>query len=164
MIIEENYTRKVLQLLEITSKYRHHSSNTAKEYLLLEGTNEFLEIGKEAFYIKKHTHKPYRVKMKEDNTGWTFEPIDEKYTLCYGLSLTNIVSLFHNVGCNVINISRCENARYTGNMEYVLTISKKNGTYEVLTYQEPNSLADFYFSDICTQLLKLYNLWEEPKL
>jgi hypothetical protein len=49
-------------------------------------------------------------------------------------------------------------------MEYVLTVSKKNGTYEVLTYQEPNSLADFYFSDICTQLLKLYNLWEEPKL
>jgi hypothetical protein len=137
-------------ILKETSQYAHHANNTAKEYALLE-SGEWLELGKDCCLVeRKHL---LRYKIKENTIS--SEIVQEKFTICYGISITNICSLFLKKDWDVISINRIsdEYSKY-----YILTIKKENeNRIKCFNFYETWSLKDFEQSEMCQFLISLYH-------
>jgi hypothetical protein len=142
---------KLKKLLNVTSKGRRHQTNTAKEYVLLED-DTFLEIGKDCFLLDGML---FVVKI-EDNKLITTQ-VKERYDICYGISLTNIITLLYNKDYQLLSITKIKEDY---NSYFVITVKNINSYYDFrsFTFKETNSLYEFSHSDLCHFLIDKYQI------
>ena len=144
---------KIKQVLKITSEYRFHPDNMAKEYVLLEN-GEFLQLGRDCMLYKNRYL--LRVNTTDDGKIKT-SLIDEKYTLCYGISLTNIISILANKEVFILGIDTYKDDREQ--RKYVVTIKQKNRhNPESYYFNESSTLQDFEKSELGYFICDLYGI------
>lgn len=149
--------KKVMKLLVMTSEYRRHPSNMAKEYLYMHETEEILTLGEDCIYITD-VHRYSKI-IKKDDGSYMMEYLSgESFTKCFGISLSNVLTLLINKGVVIMGIHTVKEEY--GKRAYHITI-KGNDYYnqaKVLTFVEPNNLDEFYYTDIFVHLSDLYGL------
>lgn len=137
-------------LLKVTSEYTSHTRNMAKEYVLLE-SGEWFEVGKDCAIVEGQYLLKYSIKENKIIS----EIVNEKFTICYGISITNICSLFLKKDWFVVSINRVveEYDKY-----YILTV-KREPDYSVRSFifREQVSLSKFEDTELCRFLISLYS-------
>jgi hypothetical protein len=143
---------KIKQVLKITSEFRSHKDNMAKEYALLEN-GEFLTLGRDCLLFENRSL--LRIERVEGGKIRTSH-IEEKYTLCYGISLTNIISILANKDVQIVGINTYKGER---DRKYVLTLLKKYSQIpESYFYDGDSSLERFEHSDLGYFICQLYSI------
>lgn len=142
---------RIKQLLKITSEFRSHRNNMAKEYIFLEN-GEFLTLGIECLIFNNDL---FRIITKEDS-NLSMIKVVEKYTLCYGISLTNIITLLSNKEILIIGINTFKD--YNGNREYVITLKEKYSPIQSFSFKETNDLKSFEDSELGYFICNLYEI------
>jgi hypothetical protein len=142
---------KLKKLLKVVSEGRSHLTNTAKEYVLL-GDDTFLEIGKDCFLINGML---FIVEIRDNKL--IPKQVNEKYTICYGVSLTNVITLLHNVDYQLLLITKIVESHYS---YFVITVKNINSPYDFrsFTFKETNNLYEFTYSDLFHFLISKYNI------
>jgi hypothetical protein len=142
---------KIKQVLKLTSEFRSHQHNMAKEYALLEN-GEFLTLGRDCIFV--NNRYLMRVEVKENKIHTSH--ITDKYTLCFGISLTNIISILANKDVKIVGINTYKDER---DRKYVLTLLKKYSQIpESYFYDGDSSLERFEHSDLGYFICKLYDV------
>lgn len=146
---------KIKKVLEISSKDVYHQNNLAKEYAIFEN-GDFLEIGKDCLIFEnRYLFKLIR-KDIDDKISISLERTDEKYTLCYGISLENVCSLLRRKGFDIICINVIkENDRYP--TKYNLTIHHESGYFETYIFLPSYNLKQFEETELGRLLCQLYS-------
>ena len=132
-------------LLKETSEFTYHHNNTSKEYALLED-DRWLEIGKDCCIVDNR----YLVLYTIEENKIISNIFKGKYTICYGISITNICSLLLRKNCDIISINRINEKHFN---HYVLTVKKEYREVKSFIFRETWSLTDFESSDICQFIL-----------
>jgi len=140
---------RVKNLLKETSYYVHHGSNMAKEYILMED-GEWLTIGQNCININRNLYKTI-----EEDGNTKFEHIKDKYVLCYGISLTNIISIMIKKKVEVLSIVRYDEDDYY--KYYVITVLARNSRPTAYKFNETHSLEDFESTELGDFVCTLYN-------
>lgn len=149
-LIEIN-KQKLMKLLKVTSECSTHYNNLAKEYLIKD--DKILTLGQECF----------------KSNGRYFEIVDNKvvilemgeYTICYGISISNITSMLEKGGCKVISIIRDQDTKYNYYSRYYISVKSKypyEGRIETYSFKDDVTFRDFCASDLFYYLLSLYNI------
>ncbi len=142
---------KIKQVLKLTSEFRSHRDNMAKEYALLDN-GEFLTLGRDC--ILTDNRYLMRVEVKDNKIHTSH--ITDNYTLCFGISLTNIISILANKDVQVVGINTYKEDR---GRKYVLTLLKKYSQIpESYFYDGDSSLERFEHSDLGWFICKLYGI------
>lgn len=140
---------RLFKLLKATSEYASHNNNMAKEYILREDGSH-LTLGDNCFYLNGHYYE-----ILENEAI----PIDmKKSVLCYGISISNIVSMIEKAGDEVVSIFRDQDKNYRFYSCYWLTIKPKIGRVETIRFDETVRINDFCGTELYHHLLNLYNI------
>jgi hypothetical protein len=142
---------KLKKLLKVSSVGISHLTNTAKEYVLLED-DTFLEIGKNCFLLEGMLFT-----VKIENNSLITSQVKERYNLCYGISLVNVINLLSNIDYQLLSITKIKED-YSS--YFVITVKNKNSYYDFrsFTFKETNSLYEFSHSDLCHFLIDKYQI------
>lgn len=145
--------KDVIELLKVTSEHRSHRSNLAKTYVLFE-SGEFVELGINYSIVgDKHIIKHEVV----DNVIKS-KIIYEKYVLCYGISLPNIITLLHNKGIQILGIAT-HISKNTMMREYSITLLGVNMIRpQAFRFIEDYNFNTFGHTEIGDYLLEIYKI------
>lgn len=147
---------KLKLLLIDSSNGRHHYNNIAKEYVIVEDddNNVWLELGKDCCIIDNQYLILYSI--NKDNNKVVATVFKGKYSIVFGVSLTNICHLLTRKNWNVLSIAKVLENYYSF---YVITFSDENyNSIHSFKFKETWNLKEFADSDLCSFILNVvYN-------
>jgi len=143
---------RIKNVLRDSSEFRSHNSNMAKEYVLFDD-DTFLTLGIDCMYVNDNL---YVVDKTDNKLSLNLVKERSTYILCYGVSLTNTITLLQNKDVKIISINKYKEDNYTPSF-YIITTKREYKEPETFKFIETQSLHEFEESALGDHICRLYN-------